>query len=397
MRERKFLCVLGASLIYIPIPPALVASRRLVLACVCVLALAALAPSAALADTMSLGLSTEAVQNATTQVTYNVDTEGSGYVSLALNNGDVPCGSSPEDDSGTTILEPQVTTATQTGAFMGSTNFEPIEPGDFYICGWVTGYGDENDLDGTVFATASLPVEVRTPHISLALGLANPVTAGKQVTLNLTVTSEVPREVIVAGVAYTPAGCPVDSGATTALHLIDSVFEGGPSLKPVTMDALPAGSRWIFCAWAVVPGTVTPQASTSLIVDVPSSPPAPQSGSQPKSQAKPQGKSKGHKKSKAGRARGCGTEQLADRYTATIRASGISCRRAHGVVHAVEHAPWPNGVAVPPYFTYSRPFGESTPAGRFTCRFEPFGLAGTEHNIHCKQKQTSVSWYTWQD
>jgi len=36
----------------------------------------------------------------------------------------------------------------------------------------------------------------------------------------------------------------------------------------------------------------------------------------------------------------------------------------------------------------------STKAGRFTCRFEPFGLAGTEHNIHCKQKQISISWST---
>jgi hypothetical protein len=83
--------------------------------------------------------------------------------------------------------------------------------------------------------------------------------------------------------------------------------------------------------------------------------------------------------------------------TATIRASGISCRRAHGVVHTVEYTRWPSDVAVPPYFSYSRPYGVSTKAGRFTCRFEPFGLAGTEHNIHCKQKQISVSWSTIHD
>ncbi len=391
MRERKFLCVLGASSMSIPLPP--VPGRRLLLACICGLTLVVLAPSAALAGTMSLGLSSEAVQNATTQITYTVDTEGSGndtegggYVTLALNNADVPCGSSPEDDYGTTILRPEVTTAAQAGVFMGSTSFEPTELGASIICGWVTGYGDENDLDGTVFAAGSLPIEVRPPHISLALSLANPVTAGKRFALDLTVTSEVPREVILIDVPYTSVGCPVDSAASTAPHLIDSVFEGGPSLKSVTVGPLPVGSSWLECAYAVVPGAINPQATTSMVVEVPRSAPAP---SQPKHRSKSHGQ--------VGEARACGTEQLADRYTATIRAGGISCRRAHGVVHAVEHTPWPRDVPVPPYYTYSRPYGVSTKAGRFTCRFEPFGLAGTEHNIHCKQGQISVSWSTRQD
>jgi hypothetical protein len=350
-------------------------------------ALALLAPAAALADTMSLGLSREAVQSATTQITYTASSEELGFVTLAVNNADVPCGSTPEADAGTELAKPSLNTPGQTGVYSGSANYTPSEPGAFIICGWVTGQGvADNTNGGPEIVSASLPIEVRPPHISLALGLANPVTAGKQFALDLTVTSEVPREVILIGVAYTPMGCPVDSAASTAPHLIDSVFEGGPSLKSVTVDALPAGSSWLECAYAVVPGAINPQATTSMIVDVPSSPPAP---SQPKHRSKSHGQ--------VGKARGCGTEQLADRYTATIRAGGISCRRAHGVVHAVEHTPWPSDVPVPPYYTYSRPFGESTPAGRFVCRFEPFGLAGTEHNIHCKQGQISVSWSTMQD
>jgi hypothetical protein len=95
----------------------------------------------------------------------------------------------------------------------------------------------------------------------------------------------------------------------------------------------------------------------------------------------------------AGEARGCGTERLG-RITATIKATGISCRRAHGVVHAVEEAPLSSDILETPYLTYSRPYSVSTEAGRFTCRREPFGLAGSEHNMRCRQGRVRVSWYT---
>jgi hypothetical protein len=283
-----------------------------------------------------------------------------------------------------------VTTAAQTGTFMGSTSFEPTELGAYIICGWVTGYGDENDLDGTIFATASLPIDVRSPHISLALSLPQPVTPGEPFTLDLMASSEVAREVVVVAVPDTLEGCPANSAATTAGHLIDSVINGGPSLKTAIVNPLPAGSRWIFCAWAVIPGALTPQASTSMIVSVPSSPPEPSSASRPE----PRSNGNGHEKSKsgAGEARACGTEKLdAEIATTTIHASGISCRAAHSVVHAVEFA---RNVPISPYNTYSRSYSVSTPAGRFACRREPFGLAGSEHSIRCNKGHARVSWST---
>jgi hypothetical protein len=356
--------------------------RKPLLICLCGAVLVGVLPAAALADTMSLGLSREAVQSATTQITYTASSEALGFVTLAVNNADLSCGSTPEADAGTELIEPALEAPGQTGVYSGSVNYTPSEPGGFIICGWVTGYGVGSTTGGPTISSASLPIDVRPPHISLALGLANPVTAGKQFALNLTVTSEVPREVIVVGLAYTPAGCPVNSGATTAQHLIDGVFEGAPSLKSVTVEGLPAGSRWLECAYAVVPGTLNPQATTSLVVNVPRSP-----------RSFPHSKPKRRKQGSAARgARGCGTEQLGD-ITATIRASGISCRQAHGVVHAVEYTR--SHVPVSPYFTYSQPYGVSTPAGRFECRREPFGLAGSEHNIRCKQGgHVGVSWYT---
>jgi hypothetical protein len=379
---RKSLRVLGASSISVPISPAPAVGRRLILACICGLALAVLAPGAALADTMSLGLSREAVQNETTQITYTATSDALGFVTLAVNTADVPCGSTPEADAGTGLIAPALEAPGQTGVYSGSVNYTPSEPGVFIICGWVTGYGVGSTSGGPTISSASLPIEVRLPHISLALGLANPVTAGKRFALNLTVTSEVAREVILIGVAYTPAGCPVDSGASTAPDLIDSVFAGGPSLKSVIVNPLPAGSRWLECAYAVVPGTLNPQATTSMVVNVPRSLPR----SRPKRRRNGRG---------AGEARSCGTEKLGDVITATIQASGISCRQAHGVVHAVEYTR--SYVPVSPYFTYSPSYSVSTPAGRFTCRREPFGLAGSEHNIRCKRANVSISWSTAHD
>jgi len=252
--------------------------RKPLLVCICGLAPAALLPGAALADTMSLGLSGEVVQNATTQITYAVSAEGQGFVTVTLNAADVACGSTPEDDDGIAILQPELLSAPQSGMFSGSVNFTPLEAGAFIVCGWVAGYGEyENDRGGPTFAAASLPIGVARP----------------------------------------------------------------------TADA----------------------------------PPAP---------AKRRSTGRG-----AGGARACGTEKLDDVITATIKARGISCGRAHGVVHAVELTA--RDVPVSPYFIYSRSYGVSTPAGHFECRREPFGLAGTEHNIRCKRGRVRVSWYTTYD
>jgi len=361
------LCVLGAA------------------AVVCGLAPAVLAPGAALADGMSLRLSREAVQSATTQIIYTASSEVPGFISLAVNKANEPCGPTPEAEYDSLMSAPEPATLGQIGVYSESVNYTPTESGSFVICGWVTSSVPYQDVTGSpVIASASLPIEVRLPHVSLALSLSRRVTPNRSFGVYLMARSEVAREVILVGLPYSSEGCPVNQDATAAQSLIDSVITGGPRLRTVTLRGLPAGSRWIFCAWAVVPGTLWPEATTSMIVNVPRS--------------LPRSKPKRRKRGRAARgARACGTEKIGDVLTATISATGISCRRAHGVVHAVEHTPWPSNVAVPPYFTYSRPFSVSTEAGRFTCRFEPFGLAGSEHDIHCKQKQINVSWSTAHD
>ncbi len=383
-RERGSLSAGGASSISIPIPPA--AGRPLALACVCGLTLAALLPGAALADGMTLELAKEAVQSETTQINYTASTETAGFITIAVNKADVPCGSLPEADSGTRLAEPVFEAEGPSEMYSGSMSFTPLEPGPYIICGWATGFGPgETSTGGPDFAAASLPVEVRLPHISLTLSLANGIAAGRPFTLNLMAASEVARELILVGGPATPEGCRASSASATASPLIKAIITGPPQLHTASVSALPAGSRWVFCAWALVPGTLNPQATTSMVVNVPRSP-----RSRPRSKPKRRRNGRG-----AGEARSCGTEKLGDVITATIQASGVSCGQAHGVVHAVEYTR--GYVPVSPYFTYSRSYSVSTPAGRFACRREPFGLAGSEHNIRCKRANVSVSWYTIHD
>jgi hypothetical protein len=369
--------------------------RKSLLICLCGLALAvlaplaALAPGAALADTMSLRLSREAVQSATTQVVYTAASKVPGFVSLAVNKADEPCGPTPEAEYDSLMSAPEPATLGQIGAYSESVSYTPTESGSFVICGWVTSNVPYQDVTpAPVIASASLPIEVRLPHVSLALSLSRRVTPNRSFGVYLMASSEVAREVILVGLPYTSEGCPENGDAPGAQSLIDSVITGAPRLETVTSRGLPAGSRWIFCAWALVPGTLWPEATTSMIVNVPRS-----SVNVP--HALPRSKPKRLEQGAAGEARACGTEKIGDVITATIRASGISCKEAHGVVQAVEYTR--THVPISPYFTYSRPFTVSTETGRFTCRREPFGLAGSEHNIHCKQKQISVSWSTIHD
>lgn len=343
---------------------------------------AVFAPGIAVADTLSLAINTEPVQDAPLQVTYTGEIEGGDgdrQLQLDLNPADVPCASAPEQDSGGSILRNQdLQTEPQSEAFTGTTSFEPSQTGALTICGWVT------DIVGEPVGSASLPIEVRPPHISLTLSLPRPPVAGKSFTLDLLATSEVTREAIVVGVPDTPAGCPAGPAAAGAIHLIDTTIAGGPVLKHTTVKGLPAGSHWIFCAWATVPGESTPQASSSLVAEI------------QQTSSTSRGHGHGHKHATP-RERACGTVDFGQVITATVRASGISCAAARRVVRVVEqHTHLPADVVHTPYYKYSPPYSAQTPAGHFTCRREPFGLAGSEHNIRCERTRplARVRWFT---
>ncbi len=98
----------------------------------------------------------------------------------------------------------------------------------------------------------------------------------------------------------------------------------------------------------------------------------------------------------AASARACGQQHIY-RITGSINASGISCSKAQAVFRAVERAHLPPDVASPPYLHYSRSYSVATPSGRFSCRREPHGLGGSEHNIRCRRGSTRVDWYTVHD
>lgn len=92
----------------------------------------------------------------------------------------------------------------------------------------------------------------------------------------------------------------------------------------------------------------------------------------------------------------CGSRHF-QTITGYVSAQGISCEKARAVFVAVERAPLPNDVAATPYFVFSRSYSVSTPAGRFSCRREPHGLAGSEHTIRCSRGRARVEWSTVHD
>ncbi len=238
--------------------------------CGLVLFAALVLPGAALADSMSLSIAPEPVQELTGQVTYATSSEEATYPVLYANNPGIPCAASPQGDAGQMLTATHFAEGGNIGQASGSVNWTAPSTGTYTLCGWTTIPAGLLEMEGgPVTATASLPVVVRPSNISLALSFARPVVAGRGFTLDLNASSEVKREVVVEGVPYTRAGCPIDPAASTAQHLIETEVTGGPWLSRSNVNAL-SGGRWIFCAWADPPEDrgLYPQASTSLLLNL---------------------------------------------------------------------------------------------------------------------------------
>jgi hypothetical protein len=250
------------------------AVARLVLFCACCLTTLFVGTGLALADTMSLSAAPEGVQELTGQVTYTTSSEEATYPVVYANNPGVPCAATPQGDVGQMITATHFAEGGNVGQATGSVNWTPPSTGAYTLCGWTTIPAGILEMEGgPVTATTELPVNVRAPLISLALSFPRPVVAGKQFTIDLSASSEATREVVVEGVPYTRAGCPIDPAASTAQNLIETEVTGGPWLSRATVEAL-AGGSWIFCAWADPPGDIGlyPQATAQLQLSLPSRP-----------------------------------------------------------------------------------------------------------------------------
>ena len=224
----------------------------------------------AYADSVSLSVTPEPVQELTSEITYQAFTEEPLMASVYVNAPGVPCAPNPVTDSGTAVVVPNMLTPALVGSFSGAGNYTPPTSGAYTMCGWLTGVGSIVHPEGGEVATAiSVPLQVRIPRIGLSLTLPRRVVPGKRFVLDVHATSEVTRKVIVEGMRLTSRGCPLDRAASTAEPLLEAEIEGGPWLKHTVIEPLPAG-RYIFCAWADPPADngLDPQASTSLVVTV---------------------------------------------------------------------------------------------------------------------------------
>jgi hypothetical protein len=229
-------------------------------------------PGAASADSISLSVTRESVQELTSQVTFQAVAEVSAFAAVYINAPGSPCAPDPEADVGTAIMSPEIwTPPSAAGPFEGSGNDTPPSTGAYTMCGWVIRY-DPNVVAngrGAITASISTPLDVRAPNISMALSLPHPAQAGKPFALNVHITSEVPRELVVEDTPLGSPRCPVNPAAGSGERLIETEIDGGPWVKRFNAEPLPAG-RHLFCAWADPPGDngLDPQRHASLIVTV---------------------------------------------------------------------------------------------------------------------------------
>jgi hypothetical protein len=239
--------------------------------CGCLLVAALGLSGAALADSMSLSIAPEPVEELTSQITWTANSEQDTFTVVAVNNPGVPCAATPKADNGTTVTPGHLLEPGNSGAYTGTANYTPPSTGAYTVCGWLELPAGLLETDGgPVTAATSLPLDVRLPHISLSLSFPRRPAPGKRFTLDLLSSSEVEREVVVEGIPYTHRGCPVNYAAESTQHLIDANVTGGPWRSAVNVSPLRAGARYIFCAWADPPSDsgLYPEATTSLILDL---------------------------------------------------------------------------------------------------------------------------------
>jgi hypothetical protein len=245
-----------------------VTSRRALLAAP-LAALALALPSTALADTMTLSIAPEPIEEVTSEVTYLANSAEKTFATVAVNNPGVPCAPDPAADSGHTIVEPPIYIPPRVGEFSGAGNYMFPSTGAYTVCGWLSSPDGIGDPGGPVTAAASLPLNVRPPAISLSLRFPRPVHVGKPFTLELVATSQVKREVVVEGMTYTKSGCPVNYAAGSEPRIIDTEIDGGPTTTAVDLKA-PERGKYIWCAWAdpYEDNGLDPQATTSIILNL---------------------------------------------------------------------------------------------------------------------------------
>jgi hypothetical protein len=241
-------------------------SGRLAALCGCLFAVALMAPAIALADTMSLSIAPEPVEELASQITYTATSEEGTFAVIAVNNPGVPCAADPAADDGHTITPGHLLESGSIGQFSGSINYTPPSTGTYTACGWLELPVGLLETDGgPVTAAASLPLDVRQPHTTLSLSFPRPPEPRKRFTLDVIATTEAQREIVVEGLPLTRRGCPVNYAAEDAQHLIDKELTGGPWRISTNINPLPTGT-YIFCAWAdpASDDGLYPEATTSL-------------------------------------------------------------------------------------------------------------------------------------
>lgn len=235
------------------------------------------AAQASAAATLSIATGPDPAESITTQIIASGQAESEGDLldATVKASGGQSCGADPSADSGQSVyLGGDVR-----GSFTQSADYTFQTAGSYVLCAWLI---DDDASGAPVVASAALTVDVRPPH--LALAIRAPATVSPKETFQITTTAQAETERTVEEflLPENGRGCPANSGAAASTSGEDTVYwpahfgsqwsvDGGPFSESVNAE-LPSTGRYLVCAYIQYLSTENPPeiaASAAITVAVP--------------------------------------------------------------------------------------------------------------------------------
>jgi hypothetical protein len=199
------------------------------------------APGAAHAANVDITLSADPAEDVPYQVTLSGSTDVQREVVAAIKPaGGRACAPGQSADDGSRFADTYVQ-----GSYSKVYNLTSYDSGDYVLCAWL----QDRSSDPNAVATATKAFTVRVPHASGTVQAPTSVVAGSVFQINVTVQTEVSREVLVA-VNAPGVPCGANYNANQRVDtLIDTFNQGGPTTYTSNFTAPDGGGAYTVCGY----------------------------------------------------------------------------------------------------------------------------------------------------
>jgi hypothetical protein len=214
------------------------------------------------ASSLTLTIGSDPAESITTQIgaTGSAQDSGGDYVHVHLKPaGGTPCAAIYTADNGTFVISAG-DNGKLSGAFSVSTNWTFNSAGSYVLCGWLT-----DSTAQTVYATASMPISVRAPHLSISISAPATVVRDQTFQIVTTAQAETQRTLYEYVMPDTGAACPANAGAmpNTATEVMDSWNVDGGPLAQSANESFSSVGTYLVCAYFEYPQNDSPPEATA--------------------------------------------------------------------------------------------------------------------------------------